>query len=250
MNPKIRNVLILITVALPCAAASANEPVVLLHGLARTTSSMTSMAESLASAGYRVCNVAYPSREHDIRTLTMNYVLPEIARCFPNDTKPVHFVTHSLGGIIVRQLAASGTFTRFGRVVMLSPPNQGSEVVDELGDLWLFQALNGPAGNELSTAVVSTPNKLGPAPFELGIITGTRSVNLILSMFIPGTDDGKVSVQRAKLEGMKDFLEVPSSHPFIMTNAAVIQQTIHFLKHGVFLRDDVTQRPQVVGANR
>ena len=78
------------------------------------------------------------------------------------------------------------------------------------------------------------PSQLGPADFEVGIITGSRSINLILSLMIKGNDDGKVSIERAKLEGMKDFRILPSTHPFIMKSKTAIEQTIFFLNHGVF----------------
>jgi pimeloyl-ACP methyl ester carboxylesterase len=209
-------------------------PVVVLHGLARSSRSMAGMARALSEAGFTVCNISYPSTQHDIATLASEFVAPEIARCFPGSTAPLNFVTHSLGGIIARHLAASGAVTSFGRVVMLSPPSQGSEVVDRLGRLWLFRALNGPAGGELGTAPDSVPNRLGPARFTVGIIAGRRSINPLLSALIPGPDDGKVAIERARLDGMADFIVVPASHPFIMNDRDVIRQTIRFLQSGSF----------------
>ena len=195
---------------------------------------MKSMARSLAAAGFMVCNVSYPSRHYTVATLAADFVMPEISKCFPGNTAPIDFVTHSLGGIIARELAATGAITNFGRVVMLSPPSQGSEVVDKLGSLALFRAVNGPAGLELGTGPDAVPRQLGPARFNVGIITGTHTINPILSLLIPGPDDGKVSVQRARLEGMADFIALPVSHPFIMNNRDAIRQTIHFLKFGSF----------------
>ncbi len=172
--------------------------VVLLHGLARTAGSMDSMEKNLSKAGFRVCNIDYPSRKHRIEKLTSEFIVPDIQKCFGDALTPVHFVTHSLGGIIVRQLAAEHQQIKIGRVVMLSPPNQGSEVVDKLGTWGLFEWINGPAGKQLGTTEEAVPNQLGPATFELGIITGNRSINLILSTLIPGPDDGKVSIKNAR----------------------------------------------------
>ncbi|AFI84935.1 alpha/beta hydrolase [Methylophaga nitratireducenticrescens] len=208
--------------------------VVLLHGLARTAGSMESMESQLNNAGYQVCNIDYPSRKHPIEKLTHEFVVPEIQECFGDSRTPVHFVTHSLGGIIVRQLAADHKRVKIGRVVMLSPPNQGSEVVDKLGTWGLFQWINGPAGKQLGTTQDAVPKQLGPATFELGIITGNRSINLILSTLIPGPDDGKVSIRNAKLDGMQDFLVVEQTHPFIMANDMVQSQTLYFLQNGRF----------------
>lgn len=207
----------------------------LLHGLARGAASMQPMARALENAGYAVCNLGYPSRQHPVEVLARDYVAPQIARCFPDHPGPLHFVTHSMGGIVLRQLAATGAVPQIGRVVMLSPPNQGSEVVDALGSSRLFQALNGPAGAQLGTAANLPPARLGAAPFELGVLTGNRSVNWALSLLIPGEDDGKVAVLRARLEGMRDFRVIAGSHPFMPRNREAIAQTLHFLRHGVFL---------------
>lgn len=216
--------------ALPAVAET--EQVVLLHGLARSAGSMHSMAEYLQENGYSVCNIDYPSRHHAIETLTADFVLPAIEDCFSNGE--IHFVTHSLGGIIVRQISAKNNHIQIGRVVMLAPPNQGSEVVDKLGNFGLFNWLNGPAGQQLGTDSDALPNKLGPANFELGVIAGNRSINLILSALIPGRDDGKVAVKRAGLKGMHDFLVVEAVHPLIMDNDEVQRQTLHFLQTGRF----------------
>lgn len=226
--------LFVIVLSMLAPLASAGEAVVLLHGLARSPASMAPLARSLEDAGYAVCNVGYPSRRHPVEVLARAHVAPAIARCFPDREQPLHFVTHSMGGIVVRQLAASGAVPRIGRVVMLSPPNQGSEVVDALGDWRLFQALNGPAGAQLGTAATLPPAHLGPPSFELGVIAGKRSINWGLSLLIPGADDGKVAVRRARLAGMRDFRVIACSHPFMPADDEAIAQTLHFLRTGHF----------------
>ena len=246
-------VLITANFAFPAAPEPGDEPagrptVVLLHGLARSASSMHDLAQALEGAGYHVCNVAYPSREHSIAELSSRFVAPGIARCVQNAAEPANFVTHSLGGIIVRELAKAGSVQTFGRVVMLGPPNHGSEVVDALGDWYIFGAINGPAGGELGTSKDSVPQQLGPAPFQVGIVAGNRSINWINSLMIPGPDDGKVSVESAKLEGMQDFVIVRASHPFLMKDRDVIEQTIRFLTSGCFAHEE--ERPPVGSAQQ
>lgn len=226
------------------ASPPAGEFVILLHGLARSAKSMSSMADALEAAGYGVCNIAYPSRKHAVEMLASDFVAPAIAKHFPDRKQRINFVTHSLGGIIVRQLVAAGAIGNIGRAVMLSPPNQGSEIVDHFGNWWLFNAINGPAGKQIGTGAQALPKRLGSATFELGIITGNRSINLLLSALIPGENDGKVSIANAKLSGMKDFLVIPSSHPFIMKNPQAIRQTLHFLQHGSFFRNPLRQSGQ------
>lgn len=212
-------------------------PVILLHGLARSSASMDRMQDALEREGFQTCNINYPSTDYPVDVLAVDYILPEIRKCTGNRDLPLNFVTHSMGGIIVRYLANKEPVSRIGRVVMLSPPNRGSEVVDVLGDTWLFDWINGPAGEELGTDNNSLPLQLGPADFELGIITGNKSINLINSAMIDGADDGKVSVENAKLEGMNDFLVLPLTHPFIMKDEVSIRQTIHFLHHGSFTEE-------------
>ncbi len=214
---------------------SDSEAVILLHGLARSDRSMNKLEKALAERGYRVHNVAYPSTRDTIRNLAETTIPPALERCA--DAQRVHFVTHSLGGILVRQYLGEHAVANLGRVVMLGPPNQGTEVVDKLGDFPGFRFFHGEAGLELGTGKGSVPKRLGRANFDLGIIAGTRSINLILSSLIRGPNDGKVSVDRTRVEGMRDHLEMPVTHPFMMRNPGVIEQVIHYLEHGSFKRD-------------
>ncbi len=142
-----------------------------------------------------------------------------------------------MGAILVRYYVEHHEVPHLGRVVMLSPPNNGSEVVDKFKDSPIFRWINGPAGQQLGTGADSLPKTLGAPNYEVGIITGDKTINPILSLLIPGKDDGKVSVESAKLRGMKDFLVVHKTHPFIMNDKKVLEQVTAFLKNGAFNRD-------------
>jgi pimeloyl-ACP methyl ester carboxylesterase len=192
------------------------------------------MESKLTDAGFIVLNVDYPSRTATIETLSEAAIGGALQDARLEKCTRVHFVTHSLGGILVRSYFKRHEYPRLGRVVMLGPPNQGSEVVDILRSWWFFKKLNGPAGNELGTDNESVPNTLGPVNFELGVIAGDRSINWINSMMIEGLDDGKVAVERTKVEGMKEHGVVHAAHPFLMNNDEVIEQTIRFLTTGIF----------------
>jgi hypothetical protein len=139
-----------------------------------------------------------------------------------------------MGGIVVRAFLKSHRPGNLGRVVMLSPPNRGSEVVDRLRDSRLFRVATGPAGQELGTDAASMPNVLGPVDFVLGVIAGGRSINPLFSAWIPGVDDGTVAVSRTRIEGMADFIVVPYTHSFIMRRSEVAGHVVHFLAHGRF----------------
>ena len=161
----------------------AGECVIFLHGMARTASSMESAAETFKTRGYAVSNLDYPSRYHQIEELAPLAVEAGLADC-PAESA-IHFVTHSLGGILVRYYLETNSIPNLGRVVMLAPPNKGSHVVDNYRSIPGFEMLNGPAGLQLGTDAQSIPSQLGPVDYEVGVIAGTETFNPILSQFLP-----------------------------------------------------------------
>jgi triacylglycerol lipase len=216
--------------------AHAEEGVILLHGLCRTDRSMGKLASALAKEGYVVLNVDYPSRTASIEDLAATVLAGALQDQKLMGVDKIHFIAHSMGAILVRQYCSVSPIDRLGKVVMLGPPNQGSEVVDRFGDTALFEKINGPGGRQLGTRPHSIPNRLGPVNFELGIIAGDRSINWINSAFIAGPDDGKVSVERTKVAGMKEHLVIHASHPFLMRDDQAIRSALRFLRTGTFAR--------------
>jgi triacylglycerol lipase len=229
--------LFLLTLCQAGLACETVECVILLHGLARSERSLLRLESHLENDGFCVVNMGYPSREKTIQDLALDVIPRAIERCRTFNANNIHFVTHSMGGILVRYYLEHNQVPTLGRVVMLSPPNNGSEAVDKLKDQPFFKWINGPAGQQLGTDPGSLPKTLGSPDYEVGIITGDKTMNPILSLMIPGKDDGKVSVEGAKLQRMKDFLVVHRTHPFIMNDDTVLQQIVTFLKMGVFNRD-------------
>ena len=210
-----------------------SETVVLLHGLSRTPRSMSKLARALSAEGYRVVNVGYPANSHPIDVLA-DYLDGQIRQHCKGSGQRVHFVTHSMGGIVLRYYLDTRQCPDLGRVVMLGPPSSGSELVDLGRTVPFLRRHLGPSRGQLGTRPSDLPAQLAPPRYELGIIAGNRSLNPVFSLIIPGEDDGMVSVERTKAAGMKDFLVVPHSHTFIMRSSEVIRQSIRFLREGIF----------------
>jgi triacylglycerol lipase len=152
-------------------AARGPECVILLHGLGRTSRSLNKMADALQAAGFRAVNLDYPSRRKTIQELAPETIERGLSRCAKMRASTVHFVTHSMGGVLVRYYISHHRPENLGRVVMLSPPNRGSEAADHLQDTALYKWFNGPAGQQLVTGPEGLPQQLGPVDFPLGIIT-------------------------------------------------------------------------------
>lgn len=203
---------------------------------------MSILGGRLEDAGFRVVNMGYPSKAEPLEAL-VDRLAAELRACCSARPGDLHFVTHSMGGVLVHMYLSEADEPLRGRVVMLAPPSRGSEIVDAFWDSRLLRAWLGPAGVQLGTDSTSAPNRLEAPRFELGIIAGDATLNPLTSWIIPGPDDGKVSVERARTEGAADFLVVPATHTFIMNRADVAEQTIHFLRTGRFHREGAEGAP-------
>jgi triacylglycerol lipase len=209
--------------------------VILIHGLFLSPFFMKKIASALEGRGYNVINFNYPSRKYPIDTLA-NKFLAEFVRTYcVSKKKKIHFVTHSLGGILVRKYLAEHPIVKMGKVVMFAPPNHGSEIADFLKNNFLYKFIYGPAGQQLGankrSYVNSLPNKV---TFDLGVIAGSKSHNPLSSFLIKRKNDGTVSVSSTKITGMKDHITIPSSHVCILYNKEAIDQLLFFLDNGHF----------------
>ncbi|HUI45108.1 MAG TPA: alpha/beta fold hydrolase [Nitrospirota bacterium] len=212
----------------------ASECVILLHGLGRFRQSMRRLEQYLQSLGYSTTNLAYPSTTKSIETIAETHLARSVQGCEALGAGKIHFVGHSLGGLIVRQYLQQHSMPAGSRLVMLSPPNQGSELVDLLMKVPLYRWITGPAGQEIGRGAESVVNRLKPVGIDVGVIAGNLSINLLVSVFLDGPGDGMVSVKSTMLPEMRDFIIVRNTHTFIMRDPLVMRQVAHFLKHGRF----------------
>ncbi|MDH3577566.1 MAG: alpha/beta fold hydrolase [Gammaproteobacteria bacterium] len=217
-----------------------NECVVLLHGLNRSWRAMRPMANALQDAGFTTVNVDYPSQAGPVEEIAPLAVGTGLTQCRAAGAERIHFVTHSMGGILLRYENERAPIPDLGRVVMLGPPNQGSELVDVTQDWPGFARISGAAGMQMGTDKNSIPSNLGPVDFELGVVAGTGTINLLASAMLPNPDDGKVSLAATRVDGMDDFLVVRNSHRYIMRSNVVLRNTESFLKTGRFIDADKT----------
>ncbi|NOZ12177.1 MAG: alpha/beta hydrolase [Acidobacteria bacterium] len=197
---------------------------------------MSKMGRALLSVGFYPVNLRYPSRKYPIKTLAERFILPEIIEVFSKSREKVHFVTHSMGGILLRFAFQGLPIEKIGRTVMLAPPNQGSEIVDKLKRYRWFGSFFGPAALELGTGANSFREEHYPLPPRCGIIAGDRSAFHLFDSILPAPHDGIVSVAGTKETGSAGHIVLHTSHPFIMRSEAVITETLHFLQRGSFSR--------------
>lgn len=210
------------------------ERVLLLHGIARTSASLAKLARSLDAAGFATFNLDYPSRKHSLADLA-EHVHKKAAPFLAQPGEQTHVVTHSMGGLLARAYIARHRPPDLGRVVMLGPPNTGSELADLLAWHPLYRGYFGPAGQQLGTDPEGKLSRLlGIVDYPLGVIAGDRTLDPLGWLLLPRPNDGRVPVDRTRIGGMAGHVTVHATHALMVRNAGVIRHTIQFLRHGRF----------------
>ena len=208
--------------------------VVLLHGIARTSRSLGKLERALQETGFATLNLTYPSRRKSLDLLA-DHIHPAVADFAERNQGPIHFVGHSMGGLLARVYVAKYRPRRLGRVVMLGTPNRGSEVADLLQRLSLYRSFYGPAGLQLTTNLDPMLKSLPSLDYAVGIVAGNRSIDPISShLILPRPNDGRVSVESSKLDGMAGHITIKTFHAGLPCHRIAIHQTIEFLREGRF----------------
>ncbi|HEX2861013.1 MAG TPA: alpha/beta fold hydrolase [Lacunisphaera sp.] len=223
----------------------ADEPdcVVLLHGIGMQSYVMNRLDASLRADGYRVINLSYPSRHLPFEQLAGEYLPARLAENDVGRAPKLHFVAHSMGSLLVRKLIQDARPANLGRVVMIGPPNHGSTAADYAKDNAVLSEFLGGNLVRLGTGEDAIARTLPPADFEVGIIAGEVAINPVFGGVLEGKNDGAVTVESAKLEGMRDFIVVPYSHTVMLWRTEVIEQVRTFLRDGMFSRPEETAGP-------
>ena len=227
--------LVLALAAAPFAASASevvSDSVVLLHGLGRGPWGLKILEWRLERAGYQVYGLRYDARSASIE-LAAASVYEQVHDCCAGAAR-VHFVTHSLGGLVLRSLLSEHLVPNAGRAVLLAPPNGGSQIVDRFADQAWFRLALGPLAPRLGTGPEGIPRSLPPPSIPFGVIAGSRWWNPLGAVLLPGPHDGTLSVEATRLEGMADHLVVPHSHTFIMNSSRVAEEVQTFLRTGRF----------------
>jgi pimeloyl-ACP methyl ester carboxylesterase len=210
--------------------------VVLLHGISRTALSFRKMQVALERAGFATLNLDYASRRKPLEALAED-IHPAIQRFADRIDGSVHFVCHSMGGLLARVYMARHRPKHLRRVVMLGTPNSGSEIADRLKNFGAYRAFFGPAGQQLGTKRDDAINALFPAlDYPVGIVAGNRSIDPLAGTMLPKPHDGRVSVKNTVIDGMADHIVVDTSHPWLVRNSVAVAQTIAFLQDGTFVK--------------
>ena len=212
-----------------------NEVVVTLHGLWRSVRAMQPLANYLHEQGYTTVNVPYASFRHDLVGL-VDLVMEKI-RPWIDEGKRIHFVTHSLGGVVLKKLLDllnQNDFEKVGRIVMLAPPHQGSEIVDWLhhSPMRPFKGVLGPAGSFLSTKNMGQEDDVLRAGVTAAVIMGKKSVLPFFKTLLDESNDGIISVDKGKLLGVSHFEVVDSDHTFIVSDRKIMEMTKSFIENG------------------
>jgi len=211
------------------------EKVVLLHGFGRSDMSMLLLNSALTEAGYDVYRLEYPSIDEAPEALVA-IVGEDINNCCNDGAETVHFVGHSLGGLLLRDYLGRHRPGNLGHVVLIGTPNKGSELADADLDIAAQETLlkwAGPSAQALHTGPDSYAASLPPPDYVVGVIAGNRG-NHMSDKWLPTPNDGVVSVESARLDGMTDFIEIEVAHWDMRSSPLVAELVIDFLQHGRF----------------
>lgn len=219
-------------------ADNAQACIVLVHGLWRSGAAMDVIARDLRHHGYQTVTVDYPSTSATIPELAEKYLHQGVESCRQRGVGQIHMVSHSMGGILVRQYLQTRRLPEGSRVVMLSPPNKGSELSTYFANSRWYEWLVGPAGASLIQGENGFLAHLAPIEEPVGVIAAYRSWSLWPEAWLPSPNDGTVSLRSMLLDEMDDLALVNAGHAMMRHKDETHQLIRRFLKYGAFIQPD------------
>lgn len=209
------------------------ESVIVVHGFARRARSMNQIATAVHQAGYEVRNIDYDSINQNLNDIKEEVYIKFDQYISENPDKKIHFIGHSLGGLLVRAYLAENKLDNLGVVILMGTPNKGTKLVNQYEDKWYFSWL-GPVIPELGVGTSQFLDALQVPDYTVGVIAGSKPYSRWSAEYLEGDHDGLITVESAKLEGMHDFIEIEVNHSRMKRDPRVIEQVIYFLEHSQF----------------
>ena len=210
-----------------------NEAVILIHGFARSRSDMRKLGRALRYQGYQVHTINYSSIRRNIKNIQSDAFQQIDNKLSQISADKIHFVGHSLGGLLIRSYLGKKTIPKLGAVVMIGSPSKGTHFVDYYKDSWWFKFF-GSVTRIFSAEGSQFLNSLKPPNYPLGVIAGNFNVRF-QEHILPGLDDGLVPVESTKIKGMKDFVLIQNTtHRGMLFQRKVVEQVIYFLMNEKF----------------
>ena len=210
-----------------------SKTIVLIHGIHGERSDLSLLNEKLQQKGFKTYNFHYPSTKYPIEKLSSNYLKPFLAK-LNSQNQSISFLTHSMGGILLRHYLYKNKDIDIEKIIMLAPPNKGSDLVDIFGNNFIFKKRYGPAGQQIGTDLEQNLHLSNLEEYKVGIIAGDKTDHPYFSIFIPGKDDGKVALTNTFIDSDFDFLIVPCGHETILKSKIVLRAVDNYLKKGEF----------------
>ena len=216
-----------------------DEVVVLVHGFSKHAQSMEPIGDYLAQYGYRFISVDYPSGEVNASE-ALALIHTQLAGCC-DQARRIHFVGHSIGGLLIRAYLAEYQVDQLGNVVLIATPNAGSEFVEAMNRMPGYAEATGPLLQQMVPGEQGIPAQLPLPDYPVGVIAGSRTHNPLSWLLLPGDDDGAVSVSSTRMEGMQDFLVVPANHHWLRHDQRVLEEVLHFIQYDHFKAGEYSQ---------
>lgn len=212
-----------------------NRKIILIHGYNKKSKDMKVLKNNLEKFGYEGVLVDLPLtfKEIEHSTNILESIISEMIQNIESDEK-IYLVGHSTGGLIIRHVLTTTKYLdRIDKCVLIATPNNGSELADIAGRIIKILTSIFKTLRSLQSENIKALNLKDDYGIEIGAIAGNKQ-NLFLGKFLTGENDGRVTINSVKFDGLKDFVELPYGHKDIHYQLETVELIDVFLKSGRF----------------